>query len=61
MTCEGETLLWYTVILKKKSIQMHIHNVGEDNLRMISSYLHDRVSDGIRLLPFFGQKKIALT
>lgn len=36
---------------------MHIHNVGEDNLRMISSYLHDRVSDGIRLLPFFGQKQ----
>lgn len=38
---------------------MHIHDVDEDNLRMISSYLHDRVSDAIPLLstPFRSKKK----
>lgn len=38
---------------------MHIHDVDEDNLRMISSYLHDRVSDAIPLLstPFSIKKK----
>lgn len=37
---------------------MHIHDVDEDNLRMISSYLHDRVSDAIPLLstPFRSKK-----
>lgn len=32
-----------------------LHDVCEDNLRMISSYLHARVSD---LWPSFGQKEL---